>query len=537
MRIPIQNINFGGLSDGKYQGIKNSFYRDSGIDIHGEPGIIKANQKMKKSAYLAGQFTSPVVAFVDCTNGYLYGFEQNGKIWYYNGVNWTLAYSSNLTGVMNAYEYDGYIYVANAASLRRVKVSGLAWAGIDSAYATFGKGNTSYKPMYGKNLTLYIGDGNFVSCVEQYEFSAKGTISASGTAVTGVSTDFTNEVKAGDTLTYYDMYNVPYTAVVQSVGSATALTLVSGFSTAPTAKLFKVKSTVFSPNALDLDEKYTITSFYEADTDLVIGTTVSAGSVECEIFRWNTYSSTWTNSDRVPENMISAFLPMDNSIIALCGNKGQIYSYNGQIMAQFKRIFADWTGTNSMKTYANATTMNNGLPVFGLSVDAGTPGVPAGIYSLGGYSVNYPKVLNLEYVLSPVNQSALQIYAMTTHLGVLLVSWFDGTNYGTDELDPSNRQITTNFETMMVNVSREYLKTASIKVFYRSIPPTTFVKVYTSVNYGNYTELTMTTDDIRKILESEVDIADNAILQVKVEFTSSGNYSPEIEGFEIITQP
>lgn len=41
--IPIENLNLGGLSDSKYQGLPNSVAVLDCIDLHGEPGIIRAN--------------------------------------------------------------------------------------------------------------------------------------------------------------------------------------------------------------------------------------------------------------------------------------------------------------------------------------------------------------------------------------------------------------------------------------------------------------------------------------------------------------
>jgi putative heme iron utilization protein len=63
-----------------------------------------------------------------------------------------------------------------------------------------------------------------------------------------------------------------------------------------------------------------------------------------------------------------------------------------------------------------------GLPLFGLSNVSGNP-AKQGIYSLGGYDRNYPKILNLEWLISTGRYAGVDIGAMEMAGTTLLVAW------------------------------------------------------------------------------------------------------------------
>lgn len=77
MALTFDNINLGGISDSKYQGVANSVAECVGLDIHSEPGIIKANQKLS----LDFTPTSFITNMVSASNGKTYLFGEDGKVW------------------------------------------------------------------------------------------------------------------------------------------------------------------------------------------------------------------------------------------------------------------------------------------------------------------------------------------------------------------------------------------------------------------------------------------------------------------------
>src|SRR3990172_6625906 len=79
-QILIKDINLGGIADSKYQGQKNSVAEMVGFDIHGEPGILKHNQKLsKESGVLIDDLVKTILPCSD-GNTYLFG-STAGKVW------------------------------------------------------------------------------------------------------------------------------------------------------------------------------------------------------------------------------------------------------------------------------------------------------------------------------------------------------------------------------------------------------------------------------------------------------------------------
>jgi hypothetical protein len=146
----------------------------------------------------------------------------------------------------------------------------------------------------------------------------------------------------------------------------------------------------------------------------------------------------------------------------------------------------------------------NGLPLFGLSNVSGNP-ASQGVYSLGGYDRNYPKVLNLEWLISTGNSSGVDIGAIEMVGTVLLVSWKDttgSTTYGVDKIDLTAKVTSAYFATRIINVNRDTSKTLSGFVGYRSLPNNATIKVYYKVNHstGAWVEATQVVDTIRNVV-------------------------------------
>lgn len=116
----------------------------------------------------------------------------------------------------------------------------------------------------------------------------------------------------------------------------------------------------------------------------------------------------------------------------------------------------------------------------------------------------------------------------------ILVSWKNGSTYGVDKVDWSNKYSGAYFETRQVNTSRDKLKaTAKFVLPYRSLPTGTTITVYMSVNYAAYAAVTTTIDTARQIIFNKNNLPQGASLRFKVVLTSSGNNAPEIESFNV----
>lgn len=163
--VPIKDLNLGGLADSDYQGIANSLKAIIGLDLHSIPGLIKVQQKLAKDS--GSTIDEFVKNMVSCSDGNTYLFSSgSGKIWSRTGAGVYALEATNANGAcLGAIEYNGYIYYASATKLGRV-AKGSAWSTRTDSWATFTNGDTGYHPMFVKNGTLYIGDGNLLAQVD-----------------------------------------------------------------------------------------------------------------------------------------------------------------------------------------------------------------------------------------------------------------------------------------------------------------------------------------------------------------------------------
>lgn len=174
-QIEIKNLNLGGIADSDYLGAEGSVAEMVGLDLHSESGVIKVNQALvKESGTLVDDF---VKVSIPCSDGNTYHFgSTNGKIWKRtSGGTWSLEATASpaagSAGILDAREYQGYIYYAMQSRLGRVAV-GSAWSTRSDSWATFTNTNANWHPMEIVNQVLYIGDGKFLAQVDGTTFSA-----------------------------------------------------------------------------------------------------------------------------------------------------------------------------------------------------------------------------------------------------------------------------------------------------------------------------------------------------------------------------
>jgi hypothetical protein len=276
------------------------------------------------------------------------------------------------------------------------------------------------------------------------------------------------------------------------------------------------------------------------NTDLLVGTIVSANVPEAQIARWNTWSVSFSYSDPVPEAGVNCFLETDNNIIVSVGTKGNLYLYNGSQLEEYKRVKGVYTGTNKATVHENATFNFNGMPLFGFSNVSGNPAYQ-GVYSLNRTNRNYPYVLNLENYISSAHLSNVEIGSITPiSSDQFLVSWKDttvGTVYGVDVLDLTAKTPLAWFATRTMIVNRTQINNyKEMNVPYRSLPTGSDIKIYKKTNADtSFTEITEAENDADRLMfSSEVNISDAVRFQGKVELIPNGNNAPEVELLETI---
>lgn len=170
MAIILQNIN--GLADSKWSGVKNSVYACVGLDLHSTPGLTQVAQKLTKNS--GSTVTEFCKYAVNCSNGYSFWFSADtGKIWARSSAgSWTLATTTTAAAgevkCLGAMEFNGYIYWATQSRLHRIAIADAddSWASVSLNWATFAVTNINYHPMAIQDLSLFIGDGNRVTSVD-----------------------------------------------------------------------------------------------------------------------------------------------------------------------------------------------------------------------------------------------------------------------------------------------------------------------------------------------------------------------------------
>jgi len=285
---------------------------------------------------------------------------------------------------------------------------------------------------------------------------------------------------------------------------------------------------------LDLQSILRIRSLGGTEEDLLIGTYSNEDNLLTKIYRYDTGGGTYSLSDRVYENGINSFLKSDNIILASVGRKGNIYYYDGSQLQNYKKLPGSWV--NSLSNieaiiYHNASENRFGMTLFGLSYLVGTA-LKQGIYSLGGYDRNYPRVLNLEWLISSGTSVHVEIGALKAVGNNLFMSWHDNDNtvYGVDNIDVTAKIVHPYFVTKAINIDRANCKTMSACVAYRSLPTGTTINIYYQINYsGSWVNTTPIVDSIRKIVEADVDLPEANVVQIMVLVETSGNNAPEIE--------
>lgn len=305
--------------------------------------------------------------------------------------------------------------------------------------------------------------------------------------------------------------------------------------------LAQVDGTTFTADALDIESPLIIKCLGQLGTDILLGTIVSSNIISTQIFRWNTWSVSFTNSDPIPEVGINCFLPIDNGVIVNAGTKGNLYTYDGVNLTPYKQIKGTWSAsTNKGQVYPNAALNFNSLPLFGFSIALGTP-CNMGVYSLGRANRNYPVVLNGEVGISTGNLNNVEIGCIVGVGDIYIVSWRDtntGTTYGIDKLDLSAKYGGAYLTTRAIMVDRfSFMKYGLVNIAYRLLPTNTTFTVSAKVNNGSMTAFSAgdcNDDTQRAIFATKIDINDATKVQIKIAPSISANTAPEIEAFEVV---
>lgn len=295
----------------------------------------------------------------------------------------------------------------------------------------------------------------------------------------------------------------------------------------------QVDAGVFTADALDLYTPNRVKALGKLYTDLLIGTYIASTVTKGRIFRWNTWSVSFTNEDEVPDVGINAFLEADNFVLVQAGLKGNIYYYDGVQLKLWKKIPGTYSPTKYGEVYPNAVAGTGNEILFGFSNGSGNPAEQL-VYRIGRHNQDYPWIMDQPYPISERSGSALVTSGIS--IGAILmvgedlyVSWKNSTTYGVDKLDQSNKLEAGYLETTLMSADREKFSNFSkFLVAYASLPASTAITIQYSKNYAAYANTTEVTDSQRCLVQAEEGVEANT-MQIKILPTVNSNDAPEIE--------
>jgi hypothetical protein len=297
----------------------------------------------------------------------------------------------------------------------------------------------------------------------------------------------------------------------------------------------QVDAGTFTREALDITQPLIVRSLGQLGSDLLLGTYIADTVTGAQIIRWNGWSVSFTSSDPVPEIGINAFLPADNFTLVQAGNKGNIYYYNGQQLELYGRIPGDYSSTAYGEVYYQSVGNKESQILFGFSNGSGNP-ADQGIYRIARHDKDYPYIMDFPYPIS--ERSGTDLVTTSLSIGGILVAgsdiyvaWKNGSSFGIDKIDSSNKLNGAYFESRIMTVNREEFSNMSKIVFsYADLPASTSLSYYIDRNYTGYGSALTTVDDTdRNTISTKDNQTDFSTLQVKVTFTTSSNSAPKIE--------
>lgn len=500
--IVLNNWNMGGISESRILGENDrALYKMVGTDVHSKIGLLQANRRLvKESGSTVDGFVKTMVA---CSDGYVYLFSStNGKIWRYlpSAGTYSLAYTVNSPvgddNILGACEYNNYLYFATQNYLYRIQLdyTGLTWS---SYVEEVGKlnldpvvGDTGYLGGNGYDYNLAdtlsetathwssftpqgkYGIGVGISVKTKPSTSLTLTLHDSSNNVIATKTVLNANLAVGLNEIYWDskitykkgmVYHLHlhqtgtggeiHTAVVddltymylilygESNSSYHPMIVLNGILFIGDNNYIHQVENYLVLNALDLPTQYIAKCLGKIGIDLLVGTEVANSVHSAMIFRWNTWSVSWSIEDDIEEQSINAFIPVDNFVYAVAGTRGNVYFYNGEKLELLRKIGGEFEGTDAVKVNPNAVASLHGIPLIGVSSVTGDA-LETGVYGMGTANPRlFPRIFDLEYVTSQ-GSTGVEIGSIVTFGTGMLVAWKkvvgEVTTYGVDAFDSTN---------------------------------------------------------------------------------------------------
>ncbi|KKT30498.1 MAG: hypothetical protein UW18_C0015G0009 [Microgenomates group bacterium GW2011_GWF1_44_10] len=471
MATPIQigNFNQGGLSDSRWSGTKDSFFKLTGLDPHSTPGLLKVAQKLTKIS------STTVTAFckesVVSSNGMVYWFSYtDGKIWQQDPSDnsFTLIFTTTAAaggvGCLGALEYQGYIYWATESRLHRIAATGNDTSGEWTAnaalnWATFTKTDALFHPMIELNQVLYIGDASYVAQVDAGTFTA-------------------------------DALDIKTPLRVKALGKINTDLLVGTWvaNTITQTELLRWNTYSVSFSTSDTIPETGINAFIPADNFVLVQAGLAGNLYTYDGSVLNLYKT-------IPGD----YTPSKYGYV----HPSSVGNLNGQLLFGM----------------SNGSGNPCDLGVYRLARhDIKYP-----------FIMDFPYPISERTEAGALVTTGIEIGAITVSGSNVYVAWKNDATYGVDKIDYSNKLNGAYFESRVMALNREMLSTMdNFNLNYYQIPASCSIALAYDKNYAGYVTMTSVKDTQRLTVSSQESVEASA-LSVKATFTTSSDNAPSVE--------
>ena len=172
---------------------------------------------------------------------------------------------------------------------------------------------------------------------------------------------------------------------------------------------------------------------------------VIMGTKKGILYQWDRLADSWFGKKDVQAGTINAMEWLEGGAVLQVGDNGNLKYWNLAESYPFKRI------PDTSNSLPNGICIHNELVHIGMN-----GGSKNGVYTIGRYDKNDPIALNLEYIPSHGKLTGTTIGALLSDDDDLYVAWKDGSTYGIDIIDHSNKAPAV-YESMVLNMGKPQL--------------------------------------------------------------------------------
>ena len=273
---------------------------------------------------------------------------------------------------------------------------------------------------------------------------------------------------------------------------------------------------------LSLQAHQDITNLKAYGYDLLIYTMAGNSTLEGEIYRYDTASTTFSSEDSIKSNGTCVAISSDDSdrVFSIVANNlpggtptADIYEYVGTRLQFFSRI----NNVSPVVNWQNTTNYSR-----------------QALFSIGGniYSMVSPEngmemALTLAYTCS--QGPGATIHSMEGLNGQILVMWQNGGSYGVDIFD-------TNYATSVVTTPLYMGRNIhDVQVSFASLPAGTSIQIWTSSNGQAFVQKdTIVDNSDMQLVRLNSDLSNARSYQAQIILVPNGNLTPIIQLIEFI---